>query len=76
MQALSEVFPRRVFLKSLALSLANHAVFVAVGWLVANALGIAISHGVAAGVSACMLGVALVWSLAGGLAFYWPVRPE
>jgi hypothetical protein len=118
LRALSEVFPRRVFLKSLALSLANHAVFVATGWLVANALGIPITYGVAAivfcvtalalslpitiaglgvrdgmiiwmlsdfgfrdtgaaaGVSACMLGVALVWSLAGGLAFYWPVRRE
>ena len=32
--------------------------------------------GAAAGVSACMLGAALVLSLAGGLAFYWPLRPE
>ena len=118
LQAFCAVFPKKVFLPALALSLANHALYVAVGCLAANALGVPIAYadaaivfcvtalalslpitiagvgvrdgmiiwmlsafgfkdtGAAAAVSACMLGVALFWAFIGGLAFYWPMRPE
>lgn len=117
-RALCSVIPGRSFLPVLALSLANHALFIAMGCVAAHAVGIPIAYadaaivfcvtalvlslpitiaglgvrdgmliwmlsafgfrnaGAAVGLSACMLGIALVWALMGGLAFYLPARHD